>query len=139
MKAVFATVALLFLSNLAWADDAKPVALKGTYTKDAGEFVLTFAFEKPGELKFSIINGSTEDGLKLTAKYTQKGDAIAAIVEKAEKLGDFPTVPEKGAKMNFKVKLDGKMLTLSDYTGEAEDEARDALEGDYTLTEKKKK
>lgn len=137
LKYLFGALALIGLAAAARAEDAKPAdALQGAFSKDAGDFEVTWKFQKAGKGTFEIVN-TNNDGLKMDFSYTLKAGKVEIVIDKSEKVGEFPTVPDKGAKFGFSAALKGKDLVLSDLTGEGTDEAKPIVEGEYKPKKKR--
>jgi len=110
---------------------ASKVDPKGAFSKTEGDFELTFTFQKGNKLGFVIKNTDSGDGMKMVSTYKiDKDGMMEMVVDSAEKIGEFPYVPEKGTKYGFKVAMKGKTLVMSDLTGEAQ--AKATVEGEYT-------
>ena len=117
-------------------DKAKPT---GVWAKDIDGMKLTFDFSKPDALILTA--GSADNALILTGKYTVEKDGLVKVTTtKTEIKGEFPVQPKEGFLFEFKVKIDGKKATISNYdASEDADGARAAVEGEYTKEEKKDK
>lgn len=111
----------------------------GVWTKDADGLKLVFDFSKAD--KVMIIAAAGENSLVIDCKYTvEKDGLIKATSTKIEVKGEFPVKPKEGYTMQFKIKVDGKKAKVSDFdASEDADNARGAVEGEYTLEEKKDK
>jgi len=117
-----------------------PKVPTGVFTKTAGDFEITWTFQKDNKLAFLMKNTDSGDGVKIANTYTVAKDGVVEMtVEKAEKIGDFPVQPPKGSKYGFKLAMKGKKLVISDLTGDDTDGAKEVVEGEYTKEEKKDK
>lgn len=128
--------------GFAVADEKKPddkkaekPALKGTWTKETNGIVVDIKFGKDGEVAFVATAG--ENGVTVNCKYTvEKDGTIKAKVTGTEEKGSFPMRPKDGAEFSFKVKIDGKKATVSDFESKDLEGAKDAVEGEYASKEK---
>jgi hypothetical protein len=111
-------------------DKEKSNALAGAFSKKAGDYELTFDFKKD-TFNFKMI--SDANGCEVDFKYTRDKDGLVkGELTKFTKKGDFPVEKEKGYKLAFKAKIDGKKLVISDVDGEGiDDEAKNVFSGEY--------
>jgi hypothetical protein len=128
---ILTVLALFACASLVRADDKDKDELKGTFTKKAGDFDLTFKFEKAGEFTFKMSNGT--DGCVMDVKYTKEKDGlIKAEVTKFEKIGNFGAEKEKGYKFTMKAKLKDKKLEISEIEGDdISEDAKQTVQGEY--------
>ena len=117
-------------------DKAKPA---GVWFKEAEGLKLTFDFSKPDIVV--VTAGHDANALILTGKYTVEKDGLIKVkTTKIDVKGEFPVKPKEGYTFEFKVKVDGKTAKVSDFdASEDADNARGAVEGEYTKEEKKDK
>jgi len=111
----------------------------GIWSKEADGLKLTFDFSKPDVL--TLIAAAGENSMTVTGKYTVEKDGLIKVKSnKITVMGEFPVKPKDGYTFEFKVKVDGKKAKLTDFdASEGADEAKGAVEGEYTLEEKKDK
>ncbi len=119
------------------ADKEDAPKLAGTWTKDADGLALTMTFVKAGELKFKI--ETPDSSITFFSTYTvEKDGLIKTKLTKKELKGEFPFVPKDDFTYNFKVKVDGKTATISDFSASEGDENGKAIvEGKYKMKEEK--
>ena len=115
---------------------AKPA---GVWFKETEGLKLTFDFSKPDIVV--VTAGHDANALILTGKYTVEKDGLIKVkTTKIDVKGEFPVKPKEGYTFEFKVKVDGKTAKVSDFdASEDADNARGAVEGEYTKEEKKDK
>lgn len=130
-----AALATAFLAP-ARADDKKDdkkdaKTLSGTWIREADGFDLSFKFEKE---KLTLVVNTGDNGLTigLTYKVDKDGKVTAEIQDVKEK-GTFPTKPEKGTKISFVFKVDGKKAKLSDFDAHDAEGAKPIVEGEYKM------
>ena len=128
---ILTVLALFACASLVRADDKDKDELKGTFIKKAGDFDLTFKFEKAGEFTFKMSNGT--DGCVMDVKYTKEKDGlIKGEVTKFEKVGNFGAEKEKGYKFTMKAKIKDKKLEISELEGDdINDDAKNTVQGEY--------
>ena len=138
MLRLLAALAAISFAGLAFADDKKAddkkaddkvPALSGKWVRDTDDFKLEFSFEKE---KMTIVVVSGENGLTVTFDYkVDKDGKVTAEVTDVKEKGAFPTKPEKGSKLTFKIKVTDKTATISDFEGPDGDGAKAVVEGEY--------
>ncbi len=118
-------------------EDKKDVKPEGVWTKEADQITLTLDFSKADVLVVTAAIG--DNALVITSKTTvEKDGTVKAKMTKSEVKGDFPFKPMDGYEFSFKIKIDGKKATISDYTAnEGEEQGKNAVEGEYAKKEKK--
>ena len=111
----------------------------GVWAKEADGLKLTFDFGKPDVV--TLIAAAGENSLTITGKYTMGKDGLIKMKsDKIEVKGEFPVKPKDGYTFEFKLKVDGKKAKLTDFdASESAEEAKGAVEGEYTKEEKKDK
>jgi len=110
------------------AADAKPTG-KWSHTAGGFEIVLDFA-------KDSVIMTVDNSGNSITATCTstvEDDGTVKLKITKVEEKGSFPEKPPVGLQISFVWKADGKTATLKDFKGDNIDEAKNIVEGEYTL------
>jgi hypothetical protein len=143
-----AALVLALLGGINLADDKKPdenkaevkkdeVKLAGIWNKEVEGLNLQFDFTTKDVLTLKA--GAGENGLIITTKTSvDKDGRITAKSTKVEIKGEFPVKPSDKYEFSFKLKVDGKKATISDFkANENEEEAKHAVEGEYTLKEDK--
>jgi len=132
MKAIcVASLSMLFAVAVSVAEEPKTKAPTGAFTRKAGDFELTFTFQKEMKLNF-LMKNQGGDGMKFESTYTlDKEGKLELTIVKAEKIGEFQDVPEKGTKYSFKIAMKEKKLFLSELKGEHTENAKDLVEGEY--------
>jgi hypothetical protein len=118
-------------------EDKKAQKLDGVWTKEVEQINLTLDFSKADVLVVTAAIG--DNALVITTKTTvEKDGTVKAKMTKSEVKGDFPFKPMDGYEFSFKIKMDGKKATISDYTAnEGEEQGKHAVEGEYAKKEKK--
>ncbi len=118
-------------------EDKKAQKLEGVWTKEVEQINLTLDFSKADVLVVTAAIG--DNALVITTKTTvEKDGTVKAKMTKSEVKGDFPFKPMDGYEFSFKIKMDGKKATISDYTAnEGEEQGKHAVEGEYAKKEKK--
>ena len=134
MLRLLALSMVVALTGFGFADDKKDEkkdapALSGKWIREADGFNLIFAFEKE---KMSIDVTAGENGLVVSCSYkVDKDGKVTCEVTDVKEKGNFPTKPEKGSKMSFKIKADDKKATISDFEAPDGDGAKAVVEGEY--------
>ncbi len=136
-------VMLVFTAQASADDTASKTAKNtkvqmGTFRKLAGEFELRFSFLKDNKLRFSMKN-NFDEGMQFEARYKQSEDGtINMTVIKAKKIGEFPSVPMRGAKYSIKPEFIGKdKVKITELKGTNAAEAAELVEGEYKRFEEK--
>lgn len=112
-------------------DDKKDAAkLSGIWVKEAEGFTLKFSFQKDDKAEVAVTAG--ENGIVISTTVKVEKDEITLTVTDVKEKGEFPAKPKKGAELKFKLKIDDKKATLSDFKGEDADQAKAIVEGEYT-------
>ena len=126
--AAFALVGVSFADDK--KDDKKAPALSGKWVRESDNFELTFNFEKDNKLTLDV--KASEVGLTILATITvDKDNKVMAEITDVKEKGNFPTKPEKGSKFSFKIKMDDKKATISDFESPDGDGAKAVVEGEY--------
>lgn len=134
MLRMLACLSIVAVAGLGYADDKKDEkkespALSGKWIREAEGFSLTFGFEKE-KLTLDVTAG--ENGLIVTCSYKMDKDGVVtAEVTDVKEKGNFPTKPEKGTKIKFKIKADDKKATVSDFEAPDAEGAKAVVEGEY--------
>ena len=134
MLRMLACLSVVTFAGFGYADDKKDEkkdapAMSGKWVREAEGFSLTFGFEKE-KLTLDVTAG--ENGLIVicTFKMDKVGVVTAEVTDVKEK-GNFPTKPEKGTKIKFKMKVDGQKATVSDFEAPDAEGAKAVIEGEY--------
>jgi hypothetical protein len=124
-------VAAVFATSFAAADDKKDAAkLSGSWVREAEGFVLKFEFLKDEKAKVHVSAG--DNGIVVSATFKQEKDDVTLTVTKVDEKGEFPAKPKVGAELKFKLKVDGKKATLSDFKADDAEQAKPIVEGEYS-------
>lgn len=140
-----AAAAVALAAGCLTADDKKPAdkkdetKLAGVWVREVDGLELKMDFSKKDVLV--VTAGQGDNALVITSKLTvEKDGKIKAKATKVEVKGEFPVRVADDYEFGFKIKIDGKKATVSDYTAsENEEQAKGAVEGEYTLQEKQDK
>jgi hypothetical protein len=134
MLRLLSLAAVVALTGVAAADDKKDEkkdapALSGKWIREADGFSLVFGFEKE---KMTIDVTAGDNGLVVTCSYkVDKDGKVTAEVTDVKEKGNFPTKPEKGSKLSFKIKVGEKSATVSDFDAHDSEGAKAIVEGEY--------
>ncbi len=143
LTAVLAVAVVAGFGSIRAEDKKEPKDEKGkpagVWAKEADGLKLVFDFGKPDAV--TLIAAAGENSLTITGKYTvDKEGLIKVKSDKIEVKGEFPVKPKDSYTFEFKLKVDGKKAKISDFdASESADEAKGAVEGEYTKEEKKDK
>ena len=134
MLRMLACLSVVTFAGFGLADDKKDAkkdapAVSGKWIREADGFSLAFGFEKD-KLTLEVTAG--ENGLTVVCSYKfDKDGTVTAEVTDVKEKGNFPTKPEKGTKIKFKIKPDGNKATVSDYEAPDAEGAKAVIEGEY--------
>lgn len=111
----------------------------GVWAKESDGLKLTFDFGKADVL--TLVAAAGENSLTVTGKYTVDKDGLIKVKsDKIEVKGEFPVKPKEGYTFEFKWMVDGKKAKISAFdASEHSEEAKGAVEGEYTKEVKKDK
>lgn len=131
----FAGILSLVLSFHARAEEAPKYT--GVWVKEADGLSLTVNFTKPGELDYKVEAG--ENSITMHCTYTTEKDGLVKVkMTKKTLKGEFPFDPKDGFTFQFKLKVEKKEATISDFDANENAEAgKGAVEGKYTKKEVK--
>jgi len=123
------TCAALSFNTVAAEDKKDKEKDKPTvWVKEVGEVVLKFEIGKD-TAKYNVFTG--DNGVIVTAKLKWEKDVVTSEVTEVEVKGNFPGAPKKGDKVKYKWVVKGDTATLSDFSGDGADGAKDVIEGEY--------
>jgi hypothetical protein len=138
LAVMFAFCSLAFGSLPAGADDKKDdkkdekketLPHLGQWSREVENFGLNFKFEKE---KMTVDVTVGENGITVICSYTiDKDGKVSGEVTEVKEKGNFPTKPEKGSKITFKIKVDDKKATISDFEVPDGEAAKAVVEGEY--------
>jgi hypothetical protein len=111
----------------------KPV---GSWTKDAGEGTITFAFKADNTMKVTLKQNDGSIELDTDYGMSKDGYVFGRIVKVK---GGGGNGPSEGDLFSFKIKVDKTTLTISDLTSGkgSDDNAKKLVEGEYKLEKPK--
>jgi hypothetical protein len=134
VRLLSALLALGLIVGFATAEDKKEEKPKytGVWVKEVEGATLEFNFDKAESL---IVTAKADDKvITIKCKYSvDKNGLISAKAESVDNKNEFPSDIKKGYEMKFKLKVDGKKATISDFDAENADVAKKIVEGDYSL------
>jgi hypothetical protein len=134
MLRLLAGLMVVVFAGFVTADDKKDEkkqtpAHMGKWTRESDNFNLVFGFEKE---KMTLDVSVGDNGLTVTCSYKiDKDGVVSAEVTDVKEKGNFPTKPEKGTKIKFKLKVDDKKATISDFEVPDGEGAKAVVEGEY--------
>ena len=133
LKRLMPVAVVLFMAVPALAaDKVDAKKLKGTWQRELDNNKISFEFKDEKTFRCVVKPNGADDGPTVDCEYTiEKDGTINFTITEIDKKG-AENFPNKGDKFSFKIEAGKEKLTISEFKGTDDADAKKLVEGEYT-------